>query len=497
MTDQYMFELKHGSPDSKMETALQQSLLRGHIPTVERDSSGSMTGLNVESDTVKALTRAQYADQIAPRYPGYHTAQPLRSIVVASGTSAINYGASAGATVVLTAVDTANKFHGRACSTLSIDTAGTGTFVHIGRSTQDIALNADGIDIINRSMLFAAKIIGNTSTKADLLIGDSTQANKYEFTLRKVSVTPDGWTIYAKNKLGADVITGTPAPVIAAGTVRAHIRFTMSATVAVGSVTISPLWVLPVPKKSLVLTMDDGHDNWVWCADEAAKRGVPMTFAINSGNIGNQISEATVRQLATGYDGFHDVVNHKVTHDNYTTIGLAAYLAEVETCRAILVGLGVSERNARFHVYTQGDYDYTLAAALQEVGYYAARAGDTVDGRGGHGLAVSLGKSPGQGMMYVSTTTSLKVDNDYNTVIGHIGTAAAVGTAFLIGHKVEAVAGTYSWVNGYDATHGFLNMLDYIAEKMDADDWQVRKFTAWYDDQINTVCNVPSGIAET
>lgn len=85
MTDQYMFELKYGSPDSKMELALQQSLQRGHIPTVERDEAGNVMGMSAGGETIGINFR--------PYFPSSYLAVKSATTTVAGQSEAIATGA--------------------------------------------------------------------------------------------------------------------------------------------------------------------------------------------------------------------------------------------------------------------------------------------------------------------------------------------------------------------------------------------------------------------
>lgn len=51
-------------------------------------------------------------------------------------------------------------------------------------------------------------------------------------------------------------------------------------------------------------------------------------------------------------------------------------------------------------------------------------------------------------------------------------------------------AGT-AWIKGYDTTSGFLDLLDWLAEQRDVNGWQLRKWSDWYDDQLDTVSSLP------
>lgn len=421
-----------------------------------------------------------------PLYPSYFQKRPLQHIVVPFGTAAINESILTGGTVSRS-VDTSVLFNGQPSSRFQVTGSGSSPNLEVGVTSAAINLDAEAQSLTARTPLCAVKVSGSgVLTGATLYVGGATYSNFHTFGVSQVA-TKDGWIILSKSSFGATSTTGTPNLTTA---VRAKLRLTFAANVAVGDVWVSPFYALPQPKPSVVFTCDDGYSEGAWLAAEAAKRGVPVSFGVARDYIGQSgfLTESELLNIANGYDNLHEITNHARVNSNYVTLGLAEYVAHVEACRDYLVGLGLSRKAASMHQYVQGQFDQALIDELKTRGYLSCREVGASN-RASANAAIALEGVGSNALFKLPATCLLENTQNLSTVQGCISSAAQAGTAFILGHRFAATAGSVQWIKGYDASYGVLNLLDWLAEQRDTNGWQLRRWSDWYSDQTNTKCN--------
>lgn len=418
----------------------------------------------------------------APAYAGYYQKRPFQSLVVPFGTATINETILTGGTSSRS-VDTATTFNGRPTTKLTVTGGASSPNVECGTAGATITLDAEGQALLTRTPFVAVKIgAGNTLSSGVLYVGDATYANFYTFNLAPVGTVGE-WTILAKLTIGASSTTGTPN---LAAAVRAKLRLTMTANVAVGDIWLAPFYVTPQTKQSVVFTVDDGYDEWEWLAAEAYKRRVPISFGIASDLVGTvgYLSTTQIRSILNDYDGLHNITNHARVNSSYGTLGLDTYVSHVEYCRDYLMALGVPAKQASLHQYVQGSFDQTLIDALKVRGYLSAREVGASN-RGSGASIIAAGGVTADHMFKIPATVNLENTQNLTTVQSYLNSSSLAGTSFIMGHRFEAAAGTVTYINGYDDSYGVLNLLDWLAEKRDTDGWKLRSWSEWYDDQAS------------
>lgn len=447
----------------------------------------SVVTSQINSATGRTTLRAAGADLLTvdnrTRYPAYFAKRPLQHVGVPYGTATINESLlTAGA--VTRSVDTDTVFNGQPASKFTVTSGGSNPYIEVGTSGATITLDAEGQNLLNRKPLVAIKAgAGNTLSSATLYVGDGGYANFHTFSMSIVATVGD-WHILAKPSPGASSTTGTPNLTAA---VRAKLRVTMTANVAPGDVWVAPVYVLPQPKPSVVFTCDDGYAEWEWLAQQAYKRGVPISFGIAKDYIGSGgfLTETQMLSIANDYDGLFELTNHARVNSNFATLGLAEYTAHVEACRDYLVGLGCSEKAASLHQYVQGSFDQTLIDELKARGYLSAREVGASN-RAAANLEIAMEGTGCNSLYKIPATCNLENTQNLSTVQGYITSSAYLGSAFIMGHRFAGAAATIQWVKGYDPSYGVLNLLDWLAEQRDSNGWNLRKWSDWHDDQLKS-----------
>lgn len=456
-------------------------------PSVVHDASGNVVGLSAGEELnlqvggiVKAARRT---------WPGYHTKNPFQSVLIPCGTAAMDTRGATGATSSI-AIDTTVLWNGQPTTKVELTTNASSTLVSASsNATPSITLDANGQALLSRRFILPVRATNNTITAIGVVIRAPDLSNQYTYSLAKVG-TVDGWELWAYRDI-APTTTGSPN---LANPVRALINVTCSANAVAGVFHFGRVYVHSLTTPSVVLTLDDGTESWPWVAAEAAKRGIPVSFGITGSNIGMSggITEAEIISIASDYNGLHEINNHNATHDTYTTLGLTQFMANLETNRARLAALGVPERPLLFHAYPSGDFDATLMAAMQAAGYLCGRGTGTGLGtRCALNEAIAMDGPDCTSLYEVYMACSLKDTVTLTQAKAYIEASAATGTAFVIGHKFEAAASSTAWIKGYDTTSGFLDLLDWLATKRDENGWILRRWSDWYDDQLDTVASLP------
>ncbi len=446
------------------------------LDVLSQEGAGAVVGAaGVRVRSARALGRLSYS--------GYYKKRPFSSQALPFGTSAINDSGLQGG-VVSRAIDSAALFNGRPTTKLTVTTAGTSPNLECGIAGATFTLDADAQQLLSRQLAVAVRVgPGNAISEVVLYLGDAGYTNFCTWVLGLAAQIGE-WAIYVKAGAGATSTTNTPN---FAAAVRGKVRVIMTGNVQPGDVWIASPYVLPPPDKTVVLTFDDGYSEWKWLAAEAAKRGIPIAFGIASDYVGigsTYLTEAEVRSIANDYNGLHVVTNHARANDDYDTLGLATYVSHVEYCRDWLVARGCDPRGASLHQYVQGSYDQSLINELKSRGYLSCRGVGTSNIPSRNAAIAAVGATSDE-LYSLPATVNLDVSQNLATVQSYLTNSSATGTAFVMGHRLAAAAGSITWVKGYDDNHGILNLLDWLAERRDVDGWRIPSWLEWHEDMTN------------
>lgn len=430
--------------------------------------------------------RDQLLNSSVTRYPGFFERRPLAHEIMPIGTAAINEGYSTGGTVVRSDDATA-LFNGRTATKAVVSGAMSTTDVTIG-ATATITLDTTAQEILSSNFIIPIKWEGlGTLSGAVLYFGDSGLTNFITVSLVPIGVTADGWTLLSKVSFGSTSTTGSGANL--ANPVRTRLMVRFGANVVAGTIWFGRQYVMPAPQPTVLVTLDDGWKEQGWVAEEAAKRGIPLQIGIakelaTSGQA-QYLSESDIRGLNEHPSGLIGLYNHSTNNDAYSSIGLAAYVDNLLTNRRWMESLGVSHQHASLTTFVQGSHDTALDAAIAEEGFLAAREVGASNRRGLTQLISPVGAS--SPLLYqLPATVNLGNAQNLSTVQGYITTAAEQGTAVIMGHKFRTTAeDVNTWIAGYDADYGILNLLDWLADRRDVDGWRILKWSEWYDQTLS------------
>lgn len=423
---------------------------------------------------------------IRPRYPAGYAKQPLRSHVMPL--SGLDEKTCPGATVTI-ATDSANTWNGEPVIDVMITGTPTGAYFHVGRTVADFTLDADGQDLENRSILIAAKLPAGSPlpTAVNYYVSDASFANYARYACPLVGVTPDGWSLFQKEVVGATQLVGT-LPSLSGG-LRTRVRMDFAANVIAGDIKLARPKILPLPRPTVIWTNDDGYDEWTWLAAEARKRALDLSFGVSYSYIGTEgyLDDAGVLALQNEYG--HEVTNHAGPNVSYLESNLASYMAEVNACSQYLLGLGINPRTVALHQYVKGHEDATLRAAMRAAGFVSCRATNT-GYKAARAAAFAAGGGQIDGLFNIPNCINLNNGTDLATVKTQLTNATKIGTAFIVGHRYEAAIGDTAWLNSYDPSYGVLSLMDWLAERRDVDGWQIKTWRQWYDDLYDTQCGM-------
>ena len=470
--------------------------MMGKYVTATKDATGNVVGLSAGEELnlqvggiVKASRRT---------WPGYYTKQPFQpsQVFVPFGTALIDTKFSTGATMSHTSADSTLLWNNQPSSKVTITVGGSTATMTFGTSaTPSLTLNAEGQAILSRRFIVPIRATGNTISSLQMNLYAPDTSNRYAWTLTKVG-EQDGWELWAFRDTSPTTTLGSPN---LTNPTRAFVSVGFAANVAVGTLSVGQIYAMPLPAKSVVITLDDGTVSWPWIAAEATKRGLPISFGVTGVNmdIGAGLTTAEILDLAYGHDGLHEVTNHGANHDSYATAGLAQHMINMETQRAALAAMGLPEHPLLFHAYPSGSYDAALITAVKAAGYLSCRtiAQATPGGRCALNAIIAADGSDSQSLYDIMGATSLQDTTNFGAAKTQITSSATNGTAFIIAHKFEAAAAASTWIKGYDSAgdsgFGILDLFDWLATQRDENGWIIRKWSDWYDDQLDTVASIP------
>ena len=416
-------------------------------------------------------------------YPAFRTSRPLVSSVVPASSGGMTFRALGGGATASAVLDSSVLFNGRQSVKTNITTASSSlNYIDLEIAGATVTLDATGQAMLTHTLAVPIKTSGeNVPTDVVVYVSDAAFTNYYTFNLVKKAVTPDGFFIFSNVNPAPSGTIG--APNLAAG-VRIRVRVLMQAAIVnTGSVWLGEGYCLPDPEiKSVVLTVDDGYAEWKWLAAECKKRNLPCSFGIASDLIGTSgfLTASEMRGIRELDPNLFELTNHCKINDAYSSIGLTAYLAALETCRAFLISNGETYANASLHQFVQGSYDQSLIDAMKASGFRAGRIASGT-GQGSKNAYIAYEGATNPELYLIPATASLEPAQTVANVKTSIASAhAASGTAFIMGHKFQATTGPYQWIAGYDANNGMLDLLDWLVTQRDTQGWQILKWSDWY-----------------
>lgn len=461
-------------------------------PVWATDDAGNVTGLVGPDGTISSANVAIAKASAAGAYTGltnpFIGLQPrnpfLSAEIVPFGTTAINEGATSGGSVSL-AVDTTVLFKGKPTTAVTVTGSPSGNTLEVGVSTAAVSLDVEAQYLSTRGFLAAVKAdaLGPTGiASVRVFCGDSSYSNYWDLVATQSAVDVDGWRIFLAHPSESGVLTTTGTP-SATGSKRVKLRIVCSGgTVQTGVYNIALAATAPAQKGRLILTCDDAYDDWhSYLLPALLERNLPASLSVDYvyADSAGFMTSSQLSYWAQHESDLFEFTNHGGNNEAFSGVGLAAYLARVDACDAYLSSVGARAESRRLHAYVQGSYDATLIAALQSRGYTSARAVGASTGQFRKPLLASVDSGTSQ-MYEIPVAANLQNGVSVATIKGYIDAAIAAGnTVFLMGHKFEAAAGVVTYINGYDASHGMSNLLDYIAMRRDTGSLDVLRWSDW------------------
>lgn len=490
---------------TKLQAAQNPSIFAGTICTITDEALNPMYVFQggVWNSTVTATTNPRtggigklsgqpfrknidgaYVGQTGMRPPAY-----LKSAIFSHGSKLLPTSSSVLTTVatpggaVGTAVSTSVKFNGNPTFKMQVTVGSTGNYIECGVAAATLTIPAQAQRGVTTGYIVAVKppagvVLNQSATgMCELYLGDATYANFAKFIAlasnQRYVIDANGWWLIHCDPLdaGAKVVTGTEVNYTAA--LRAKLRFyTTNVGEPLGDWYVGGIWAAPAANvPTVVLTLDDGFAEWhSFVFPEAKKRGIPVSMSVGCGLIGSSatyMTSAQVKEIIDDDSGLFSIHNHARDDNSYGMRGLAGYLSDLDACDAFLSGLGCPSVWRKIHPYVQGSFDATLIAAMKDRGYLSARVVGAQTGNTAHAVGAALLTDD---LYQLPASASLDNANTVATVTGYIETAKARNSPvfFIKGHQFLSSQASLAWINRYDDSYGFLNLLDYLADQRDA-----------------------------
>jgi len=130
-----------------------------------------------------------------------------------------------------------------------------------------------------------------------------------------------------------------------------------------------------VSKPAVVICFDDNLDNTYTVAYPLIKSKNMRASVYVTSSWHNEANHMTTAQLQELNNNGWVIGNHSATHPDFTTLTEAQILTELQTCEALLTGIGLSA-NTKHVAYPGGKYDVDTLAAMVT---YGAKTGRSVD----------------------------------------------------------------------------------------------------------------------
>ena len=128
---------------------------------------------------------------------------------------------------------------------------------------------------------------------------------------------------------------------------------------------------IPIPKKSVLITLDDGYeDNYTNAFPILKELGLKATIFVITGNLNKDKEKLTIAQIKYMNKNGIDIESHTVNHDD---LSMLPYKDQLNTLKASKDELeNILGRKVNCLAYPYGKYNNVTAKAAQEAGYQMA-----------------------------------------------------------------------------------------------------------------------------
>jgi hypothetical protein len=272
----------------------------------------------------------------------------------------------------------------------------------------------------------------------------------------------------------SSALAGATAPKM-----RCRVRLGVAAGNAATSIWVGFFGKLPKRRPTLIMCFDDGYASWYTLLRNAFMHfNLPVSLGIASALVGTAgfMTTAQIQAMATDPRGLFDFVNHSTDNTSYSTLGAAAYYANLETCRAYLRSIGITGDGPLHHPYVQNLWGNDLIDLLSTGGYKSARIGPA-----GASYAVEHkdqaipfdDKQRWRLPTFANLNSSLSLAQA-KTAIDDLILRSSFG--MMTGHDFGSSAAGAQYWNESD----LFQLLGYIKSKQDAGTLDVTTWSNWY-----------------
>lgn len=458
------------------------------------DAAGNPRGLVGPAGTVIEVGPTPFGQRpssglVRTRHKGLTDFHPWHSPVLDLATAGA-YGDSFISTGTLTpAVDATVTWKGKPTQRCVI--AGTtSTSFQTGTSGETVALGlvAQTLGAVGVGWVVALKCpvpAGFPNTAVRFLIGDAAFANYRRYNATQTVETADGWRIWTINSTesGAiDEVTGSPT---LTGNKRVRLLFNKNSALDNGIYYIGGVSVVPARRPTVVLTFDDGYDEWLtYLVPALRERGLPASFGIDGATVGTTGALTLAQLVELASDPLFELTNHGWNNTAYSPgVNLSTYLTNLDRCDAVLRSVSAPEAGRRLHAYVQGTHDGTLITEMIARGYTSMREVGAEDRPCRPLLAYYNGQptiTSAHNRYTIPAGVNLTAATTVAAARGYVENAITSGSMLMVmGHKFEAAAGILTWVAGYDVNNGMSNFLDWLSEQRNAGRLDVVRWSDW------------------
>lgn len=288
-----------------------------------------------------------------------------------------------------------------------------------------------------------------------------------------------GWNIISR-PISAFATSGSPSW----ATIR-QVRVRVDSNVgAIRSMWFGGIWANKRSRSKVVLTFDDGYDDCTDVLNICAASEIPVGFGIIPSLIdapsGSYLTTAELETLAAS--PYSDIYVHDEPQWGEEILKTQGYAALVSRIKELRRYVGqYDSRGSKYGIYPTGEYGNLspdlwrqVLPALREAGILSCRMtvpttveipiiGDQYIGYGDPLLIPSF--------VALNDTISLA------TAIAKIDVLVMNGgSAFLYGHKLDAVADSVTWV-----TSDFQSLINYIVRMRDLGFLDVMQYADWFE----------------
>lgn len=373
--------------------------------------------------------------------------------------------------------DTTVTYRGRPTTKLTV-AAGAAADIDIGISSASLLMTDEHRQAPGLGPLFVVKS-DLATTGLELRIGyDANYTQQVKLYATSAYVDAEGFSHYTGRGVEASVVTVTGA-IGFVGSKQWKLRYKRAGSGA-GTIWFAHCGIAPRTRCQVILSFDDAwddHYNYVY--PEAIARDLPISLSVRTSTLDSAGYCTTAQLEEMNATGMVDLNNHAVNLDNRTTLGDAAYVAEVKACRDWLIAHGADSTAAHIHNWVQGDYSTAAIDLLIADGF---KCGREVGQPNRSWKPYHIAQDATKRSWFVHPQgAGLTTGTSVATVKGYLETAIARGSVFwVMGHKFEAAAAAETWINSDDATYGFETLLDHLVYLRDAGRIDVVKASDWF-----------------